>query len=725
MTPPPYTLFLLLLLAGAAAQPLSPSQSKSLLRLQHILEYPAALAPLTPHTDFCSLPPSPSLTLSCSAGRLTTLSVTGNVTSPLSSSFSSDSLFATLARFPALSTLSLISLGLHGPLPSKIDRLSLLHSLNISSNFFVGAIPPELSQLTSLTTLVLSHNSFNTKVLDLTPLSLLSHLDLSSNLLGPNFPSLYNASLVTLILSNNSFRSRIPATLTSFIHLQHLDLSANHLAGPIPKSVFSLPSIHYLDLSRNQLAGELPVNLACSNRLSFVDISNNLLVGSLPTCIQANSSGLEVVSSGNCLTSGDLKYQHPSSYCNPGALAAVLPPIGQKAQSKSKLSLIVGIAAAVVGGAAVLGILLLLVFKRGKAEANRVAQSQKSAVSKAPSPVYPRSQADARHMSQGVRIGTLEVVPYRVFTMEELEEATNYFDQSNCIAEGPKGQFYKGWLSDGSKVLVRCMKLKQKNSPQTLSHYLDVISKLRHCHLVSVLGHCIDNGMENANTTGSVYLLFEYVSNGTLRSHLTEWRKREMLKWRQRVAAVIGVAKGIQFLHTVTVPGIVGNDLSIENILLDETLTAKISNYNLPVLPKNKNNRIDSESPFSLVEDTNIGSSLNLEQGEKKDIYQLGLILLEIITGKPTDSQATLDELKTQLQKSLNEEATKLQEMTDPTIRGTFASESLRTAVELTLNCLVNDPKERPSIDDILWNLQYSVQVQDGWASSENLSTQS
>lgn len=68
-----------------------------------------------------------------------------------------------------------------------------------------------------------------------------------------------------------------------------------------------------------------------------------------------------------------------------------------------------------------------------------------------------------------------------------------------------------------------------------------------------------------------------------------EWRKRELLKWPQRLAAVTGVARGIQFLHTVTVPGIVGSHLDTDSILLDKTLTAKISRYNLPVLPKSKN----------------------------------------------------------------------------------------------------------------------------------------
>lgn len=65
-----------------------------------------------------------------------------------------------------------------------------------------------------------------------------------------------------------------------------------------------------------------------------------------------------------------------------------------------------------------------------------------------------------------------------------------------------------------------------------------------------------------------------------------------MLKWPQRMTAVIGVARGIKFLHTVSVPGIMRNDISIENVLLDQTLTAKISNYNLPALPNNKHNKV-------------------------------------------------------------------------------------------------------------------------------------
>lgn len=77
-----------------------------------------------------------------------------------------------------------------------------------------------------------------------------------------------------------------------------------------------------------------------------------------------------------------------------------------------------------------------------------------------------------------------------------------------------------------------------------------------------------------------------------------------------------------------------------------------------------------------------------------------------------------------QLEKGLNEDQEKLKAIVDPAICGTFAIDSLRTVVELTLNCLSENVRDRPSIDDVLWNLQYSVQVQEGWASSGNLSVQ-
>ncbi|CAL5418228.1 unnamed protein product [Camellia sinensis] len=120
-----------------------------------------------------------------------------------------------------------------------------------------------------------------------------------------------------------------------------------------------------------------------------------------------------------------------------------------------------------------------------------------------------------------------------------------------------------------------------------------------------------------------------------------DWIKREYLKWPQRMGIVVGIARGIQFLHSGITLGMYGNDLKIENILLDKTLTAKISSYNISLPSK-----VGSESPLNGQDNPNKLSST--ESAEKNDIYQLGVILLEVISGKPITSETQLAELKLQ-----------------------------------------------------------------------------
>ncbi|KAF5939058.1 hypothetical protein HYC85_023317 [Camellia sinensis] len=702
---------------------LSSSETRILFRLQQFLEYPEALEGWTNWTTFCYLSPSPSLSIVCTDNHITELTVTGNRTSPnpksgnflvsqqtLSDRFSIDSFFTDLTKLSSLRVLSLVSLGLWGPLPAKIERLRSLEVMNFSSNFIYGEIPSSICSLKNLKSLVLADNLFNGSVPDLTGLQALEEIDLGNNQLGPKFPSLSN-NLISIIVRNNSLRSEIPSGFKDFNLLQRLDISSNVLVGPIPSPLFSLPSIQYLNLADNQFSGALPMNTSCNANLSFVDISNNFLIGKLPSCIGSNSTNRTVLSSWNCVANGDGRYQHPYSFCHKEALA-VNPPIrDQGGQSTVKLGLILGLTGGSCWG----------------------------------------------HVPRSIRLPAFGLRPYQVFTLEEMEDATNNFDPSNLVGEGSHGQLYKGWLRDGSTVLVKCLKLKQKYSHQNLQQNMDVISKLRHRHLVCVLGHCTVTYQDHPNAACTVFIVLEHVANGSLRDHLKEWIKREYLKWPQRMGISIGIARGIQFLHTGIAPGLFGNDLKIENILLDESLTAKISTYNIS-LPFKDCKRIDpiqamlySSSAHSLIElelrleytiklaraqlkidecfmltplDFGIfrSSICSIENPEKNDVYQLGIILLEIITSKPITSDRESHELKLQLERTLAESPSKLQEAIDPSIRGTFAYESLKTVVEITMKCLCEDSSTRPTIEDVLWHLQYSIQVQDGWNSSGNLS---
>ncbi|XP_059316719.1 probable LRR receptor-like serine/threonine-protein kinase At1g14390 [Lycium ferocissimum] len=713
-------LLLFILVPFSSAQ-LVPVENRILFQIQQFLEYPPVLQGWNNWTNFCYLPQTPSLVITCSGNHITELAIVGNKKSAsdslksstpqaLSGKFSIDSFFTVLTKLSSLKKLSLVSLGLWGPLPAKISRLHSLEVLNISSNFIVGEIPSSIVNFKNLKSLVLARNLFNGSVPDLKVLKTLEELDLSDNHLGPKFPSIgNNNNLVILNLSNNLLRSEIPDGLKKYTHLQILDFSSNKLVGPMPSFLFSLPAIQSISIAKNQLSGALPSSVSCSNKLKFVDVSSNFLVGKLPACLGSSSRDRTVINIWNCLSSTSTKYQHPHTFCEKQAIA-VKPPSrthdDEKKQSTVKLGVVLGLIAGIVIVIGAIGLLIFFVVK--KVTRNRVqgykndsfAFEKNSTLSKA---------ADGGNARRTMRMVSLGLPPYHVFTLEEMEEATNNFDPTNLVGEGSQGQLYRGWLRDGSVVLVKCLKLKQKHSPQILQQHMEMISKLRHRHLVSVLGHCVVTYQDHPNTASTVFVVLENVVNGSLKDHLSDWRKRDVLKWPQRMGITMGIAKGIQYLHT---GGVTGNDIKLENVLLDETLTARISSYNISLPPK-----VGSESPLAGPD-----HFTSAKEAEKEDMYQLGVILLEAIIGRPINSQSETEDLKLQVETALAESPSKLRDLTDPCIRGTFAYDSLKTTVQIAINCLEKEPSRRPSVEDVLWHMQYSIQVQEGATNSGNLS---
>ncbi|XP_057419370.1 probable LRR receptor-like serine/threonine-protein kinase At1g14390 isoform X2 [Lotus japonicus] len=655
----PAIILLILVLAPTTsiAQQLTTTENRILFQVQKFLEYPQGLQEWT---NFCFLPPSPSLKIVCSNGHVTELTIIGNKTSLLSGSFSIDSFFTVITKLSNLKVLSLVSLGLWGPLPAKINRFSSLQVLNMSSNFIHGEIP-----------------------------------------------SLKLKNLTSLVLADNLFNGSVPPDLETLTCLEELNLGGNKLGSHFPSFLFSLPSLHQINLSSNHLSGNLSMPCAPASALTFVDISHNLLVGKLPSCIIASKA--EVLYSGNCLLSVKQK-QRPPSYCNKKAAPAlaVKPPSSNSKEKESgiKLGLLLGL----IGGGIVLvgiaGLLLLLLLIFNKSKAKRSYHNSQTFVAHKFSPAVPNVNV-ARRVPQTTRLAAIGLPPYRIFTSEEIEDATNNFDASNLIEEGTQGQLYKGWLRDGSVVLVNCAKIKHRDLPynSSIMQHLEILPNLRHRHMVSVVGHSVITHQDPPQSTTTVFIVFEYISNVSLRDQLTDRRKREILKWPQRMAISIGIARGVQFLHTEITPAIFGNNLKIHNILLDDSLNAKLSGYNIP-LPSKEDNLESTHS------------------AEKEDIYLLGVILLEVITGRQIATSSEVQELKDELETGSSDTASiLLRSAIDPSLRGSYAYESMRTAVQITINCLSKVPSKRPSIEDVLWNLHYSMQVQESWTSSGNLST--
>ncbi|XP_068635502.1 probable inactive leucine-rich repeat receptor-like protein kinase At3g03770 [Aristolochia californica] len=753
-------LFFTFLMMISYSYELQSSQVQTLLRIQRLLNSPPVLSSWNDSTDFCNIEPAPSLTVVCYEGTITQLHIFGQNGSPaLPRNFSIGSFFTTLVKLPSLKVISLVSLGLWGPLPAKITRFSSLEILNMSSNFLYGPIPPQIWSLRSLQTLILDSNMFrgqipdwvsalpvlavlslknnslsgsipnslrtleNLRVLDLSnnrlagevpdfgSLTNLQVLKLADNFLGSLFPTL-GKKLVTLELRNNRFSSGVPSEIASCYQLQRLDISLNRFVGPFPPSLLSLPSIHYLNISGNRLSGLLFENMSCNGELEYVDLSANLLSGNLPICLVSDSKSRVVQYSRNCLETA-VQNQHPHWFCQNQALAVGIANHDKKERQTNNKVIVLLSTLGGITGLIVLSSLLILLVRRRMNMRRVIKRPPRTLVADNHSTGIPsKLLSDARYISQSMKLGALGLPAYRTFSLEELEEATNNFDTSSFMGEGSHGQMYRGMLSDGSVIALRCLKLKQKHTTQNFVHHIELISKLRHQHLVSALGHCFECYLDDSSVS-RIFIAFEYVPNGTLRSNISGGVSGQILSWAQRISAAIGIAKGIQFLHAGIVPGIYANDLKITNVLLDQNLVAKISSYNLPVLTENMKNE-DGTGVSSNVSKDKCAPG-RVKQDDKTDMYDFGVILLELITGTLITSQDDVDALKGQLRRSIAADESAQRSPVDPAVLANCSDESLKTVMQICIRCLSKEPTKRPSIEDVLWNMQFAAQVQETW----------
>ncbi|KAG2631870.1 hypothetical protein PVAP13_2NG050800 [Panicum virgatum] len=623
---------------------LQSSQTWSLLKIQQLLNYPPVLSTWANHTDFCygGDYKTASAFVECYGDSVTQLHIIGPGGAgapPLPKTFSIDAFFTTLSRLPDLRVLTLTGLGLWGPLPGKVSRLASLEIVNISGNYLYGQLPEGLSRLGSLQTfiaddnmlsgelpgwlgklpslavlslrnnslqgplpesvrdmgslrsLTLASNNLSGAVPDLSALKNLQVVDLANNSLGPAFPRL-GRKVASVVLSGNRFSDGLPGELSSFYLLEHLDVSRNRFVGPFPPTLLALPSIEYLSIAGNHFTGLLAANMSCGENLRFVDVSSNLLTGSLPSCLtrppssKPDESKVTLVAASNCLSAtggGDVGWQHPFLFCQNQALAVgIVPDQAHSRKSGAKAGLVAGIVAGALAGVVLVGVAVFLAVRKvtmRRAKARPPRRLVEHASSAYPSQFF----ADARYISQTVKLGALGIPAYRTFSLVELEAATNNFEVSCLLGQDAHGQMYRGTLGNGTAVTIRSLRVKRSQTSQSFNRHIEMISKLRHRHLVSALGHCFEYNLDDSTVT-QLYLVFEYVQNGNLRSRISQGTEGRRLPWVQRISTAIGVAKGIQFLHGGIMPGLFANNLKITNILVDQNLVAKIGSYNIPIL---------------------------------------------------------------------------------------------------------------------------------------------
>ncbi|RXH96033.1 hypothetical protein DVH24_008533 [Malus domestica] len=672
-------------------------------------------------------------------------------------------------RLSSLEYLDLSSNFLFGSIPPRISAMAMLQTLKIDGNFLNDTIPDWFNSLSNLTTLSLRNNKLEGALQDFSRLSSLQVLDLSGNRLSAMLPPMPKG-LVMLFVSENSFSGKIPVKYGKLSGLQHIDMSHNALIGTPPAALFSLPNISYFveffivnvlqpswlrvkDLqpswlrvnvlqpswlrvnvlqpswlrrkrstehpSSTQLhnvlqpswlrrkrstepgisSGSLPGNLICGSKLDFIDISNNSLTGDLPSCLRNESKERVVKFGGNCLSIGVQRQQHEQSHCKE------VITLKKKEFRGNNVGILVG----VILGLIVLTVLLVLGFiifcrrycPQGISKRHLLQKSvqENSAVG-----FSTKLLTSARFISQAGKVGTQGLPACRIFSMEELMEATKNFDSSALLGEGSYGRLYKGRLYNGTEVAIRCLPLLKKYTIRNVKLRLELLSKLRHQHLVCLLGHCLDGGGQDDYSPNKVYFVSEYVPSGTFRDHLSANCPGKVLNWSERLAVLVSVAKAVRFLHTGIIPGFFCNRLKTNNILLNEHGMAKLSDYGLSILTEetDKSTAKDSLTSWQMT-------SLD------DDAYSFGYILLEALVGSSISS--TREAILQNNMASLSSEDGRKQ-IVEPAILASCSQESLSIVLSVMYKCICPE-SSRPSFEDILWNLQYAVQVQEETADGD------
>ncbi|XVF23846.1 hypothetical protein REPUB_Repub13aG0074900 [Reevesia pubescens] len=278
------------------------------------------------------------------------------------------------------------------------------------------------------------------------------------------------------------------------------------------------------------------------------------------------------------------------------------------------------------------------------------------------------------------------------FTMEELEQATKQFNESNLIGHGSFGSVYKGLLRD----TIVAIKRRQGAPRQEFVVEVIYLSEIQHRNLVTLLGYCQESG--------SQMLVYEYLPNGSMCNHLYDSRieSSTRLEFKQRLSIALGAAKGLCHLHGLK-PPLVHSNFKTANVLVDENFIAKVSDVGVSKLLQ----RIEEAGPsrtssVTVFQDPEAEASGNFT--EMSDVYSFGVFLLELITGQEAvhiDSLGSNESLLQWVRSRLSSN-----NFVDHRLVGSFTMEGMRDLIKLTLQCMTFPARCRPKMDKVVLELE-------------------
>lgn len=548
--------------------------------------------------------------------------------------------------------LILFSNNFTGSLSPSISNCSSLVRLRIEDNSFSGEIPLKFSHLPDITYVDLSRNKFTGGIpTDIFKASELQYFNISNNPglggiipektwslpllqnfsasacnLSGNVPPLQSCkSVIVVELQKNSLAGNIPVSISQCEALRKMDLANNKFTGKIPEELASLPDLSFIDLSHNNLSGQIPEKFGDSSSLVVFNVSYNDISGSIPSNDVFRLMGTTAFAGNQKLCGAPLRPCHAS-----------MAILGSK--GKRKLTWILLLCAGVV--------MFIVASAWGIFYITRGSKGRWKMVSFSGLPQFTANDI------------------LRSFSSTESMEAEPPLSASVC----------KAVLPTGITVSVKKIEFESKRM-KVVTEFVSRMGDARHKNLNRLLGFCYNKQL--------AYLLFDNLPNGNLAEKIN--LKRD---WAAKYKLVIGIARGLCFLHHDCYPAMPHGDLRLSNILLDENMEPHLAEFGIKSLAE----MTKASSPASETGEF----TTTLKEELYMDTYKFGDIIMEILTsGRLMNAGVSIQSKPKEML---------FREIYDENEAGSSEStrEEIKMAIEVALLCTRSRPADRPSMEDAL-----------------------
>lgn len=624
---------------------------------------------------------------------------------PLNSPFSME-----ILQLRNLTELRYDVAGITGPIPESISNLQKLEILFLGNNSIVGPLPAKsLGSLVNLKQLTLWGGQMKSPIPpEFGNLVNLQYLNLHTCTLWGGLPRSWSnmRNISKMLIYNNDLTGYIPDSWQSLTTLRELHIGQNALSGPFPEWIVNIP-IAKLEMSRNSFQGPLPtftptmplVNATQTN----ISLYCNYFNGSYPTF---ELGGLVNVT-GNCFTNVPTREtDNTRNVCNRQffcrdfymRLDNGCAPCPAGNYIYDDLSICTCKPAdyvepfveqvnrfpyeAVIGG--MVGSLSMVLVVVGLCRWD---------------PIHKRLPFDPFALFTINEEDYEWDVPKGVhrFTIAELVKATGNFDKQHEIGAGGFGKVFFGTLADGKTVAIKRASSTSFQGHVEFRNEVNLLSRLHHRHLVRLEGFCEDQNLQ--------ILVYEYMKNGNLGEQIARLKEGKVMGWYKRLEIAVGVAQGLDYLHSFADPPVIHRDIKPTNILLDEHMVAKVADFGISKATLELDTHI-STRPAGTAGYLDPEYMLRRQLTTASDVYGYGVLLLEIITGQQAIDHSRKEEFNLVEWVKPRFRDRGLEAIVDEALGEDYDKEVFTNMTNVALMCASFSKNDRPTMKDVVSYLE-------------------